>query len=70
MHTTVRTASAMLMVLDQAMSPYAAAKQAGINLTTMYKSRLYKQYRAGDLDTLRKELVRICAQHKDAENKS
>lgn len=39
------------------MTPYAAAKHMGVALTTMYKSRLYKLWKAGDLDELERELL-------------
>jgi hypothetical protein len=48
--------AAMGYVLDASMTPYAAAKRAQVNLTTMYRSKLYKLWRAGDMEQLRKEL--------------
>lgn len=32
-------------LVKQGMTPYAAAKQLGLDLSTMYRSRLYKDYK-------------------------
>lgn len=63
MKPTKKTAEALLLVLDQALTPYAAAKRAGINLTTMYKSRLYKMILAGKRAEVRQELTEILARN-------
>lgn len=46
--------TAMRMVLDQGLTPYKAAHEAGIDISTIYKSRLYKAWRdaKGDVDQL------------------
>ena len=43
--TSARMARAMMLLIDGAMTPYAAAKRAQIALTTMYRSPLYKRWR-------------------------
>jgi hypothetical protein len=48
--------AAMNFILQANMTPYAAARRAQVNLTTMYRSPLYKLWRAGDMETLRREL--------------
>lgn len=59
--TAHRTAAALKMVLDTGMKPYQAAKEAGIALSTMYRSRLYKMFKAGDVAGLRREISDIRA---------
>lgn len=63
MQPTKKTARALLLVLDEAVTPYSAAKRAGINLTTMYKSRLYKMIRDGQGKEARRELDEIMARN-------
>lgn len=48
------TIAAMKLVIDSHMTPYAAAKRAGIDLTTMYKGAIYKLWLAGDTEGARK----------------
>lgn len=47
---------AMVYILDANMTPYAAAKRAGISLGTMYKSYLYKLWRDGHIEELKREM--------------
>lgn len=46
----------MRLVLDSSMTPYKAAKRAGIDLSTIYRSKLYKLWLAGDIEELRKQM--------------
>jgi hypothetical protein len=50
---------AKAMRLLGSMTPYAAAKQVGVDLATMYKSRLYKLHMAGKHEELERELLVI-----------
>jgi hypothetical protein len=44
-HPSARMVQAMRYILFANMTPYAAAKRAGIAVDTMYRSRLYKAWR-------------------------
>lgn len=54
-----------LLLTSQPITPYAAAQQAGIALTTMYKAKLYKNWLAAnrEIDQAKREdklhLIRI-----------
>jgi hypothetical protein len=50
---------AMRYIIEASMTPYAAAKRAQIDLRTMYRSRLYKLWRAGHGDELAKEMDQV-----------
>lgn len=63
MQTTKKTAEALLDVLNGVKTPYRAAKDSGIQLTTMYKSRLYKMILAGRKNEVRQELTEILAKN-------
>lgn len=59
--TSARMVKAMKLLMDAGLTPYAAAQRAQIDLSTMYKSQLYKRWRdsGGDkavLAQIRKEL--------------
>ena len=60
--TSARMVKAMKLLMDAGLTPYAAAQRAQIDLTTMYKSPLYKRWRDAGADRaavvaqIRKEL--------------
>lgn len=49
---SARMIEAMKLVLD-GVTPYSAALRAGINITTMYRSRLYSMWKAGQIEELK-----------------
>lgn len=54
-----RTVNALKLLVNSSMTPYAAARKAQINLSTMYKNPLYKRWRDGDIDGVKKELAKL-----------
>lgn len=52
------TIAAMELVIANTV-PYTAAKQCKIDVTTLYRSRLYKMHKAGQHQELRAELDRL-----------
>lgn len=49
----------LLLDKDAPLSPYAAAKRLEIKLPTMYRSRLYKMLKAGQIIELQREMAEI-----------
>lgn len=56
---TARTVNALKYVFYANMTPYAAARKAQINLSTIYRQPLLKQWNAGDRDGARRELAKL-----------